>query len=198
MKTKNEVSIVMIRNFIYFFPVLLTLSFFACSTGEKEESETLVKVNGCDLTCCEFKGQLARELNYDADLKLTRGVREAFLEQLIQEVLLLQEAKRLKLDRKEGFMRAMERHWKSTLIRDLLELKGKEINETILVPQSEIEASYKTIKEEGGTVPSLAEIQDIIVKEIKEKKTSQKLEEWLADLEKKANIQINKKLLFKD
>ena len=148
------------KNLICFLLVLLPLSFFSCSNGESEEGETLVKINNYDLRYDEFQRQLARELNFDADLKLTREVREAFLEQLIQEELLIQEAKRLKLDRKEKFVLAIERYWKSTLIRDLLERKGEEISQTILVPQTEIEAYYERIKEGGKTAQPLAEIQD--------------------------------------
>ena len=185
-------------NFIFLFFLLLPLSFFACSNGEQKELETLAKVNDYDLSCSEFKRQLARELNFNADLKLTSEVKDAFLEQLIQEELLIQEAKRLKLDRKDRFVRAIERYWKSTLIRDLLELKGEEINETILVPQAEIEAYYKKIKEESGTVPSLAEIKDLIEKELKEKKKCQKLKEWMEGLRNKADIEIHQERLLKD
>lgn len=186
------------KNLICLFLVLLTLSFFACSNGEQEGSETLVKINDYDLSYGEFQRQLARELNFDADLKLTRAVREEFLKQLIQEELLVQEAKRLKLDRKEKFVRAIERYWKSTLIRDLLERKGQEIDQTILVPRAEIEAYYERMKEGGETVPSLAEMQDKIERELKEKKKCERLKEWMADLKNKADIEINQKLLFKD
>lgn len=186
------------KKLVCFLLFLLLPSFFACSNGEQKESKTLAKINNFDLSCREFEVQLARELNFEADIKLTREVKEAFLEQLIQESLLVQEAKRLKLDREEKFMKTIERYWKSTLIRDLLELKGKEINQRILVPQEEIEAYYKKIKEEGGTAPPLSEIQDIIVKELKETKKCQRLKEWIADLNRKANIRINQELLFKN
>ena len=66
--------------------------FFACSNGEQAKGETLVKINDYDLSFGEFHRQLARELNFNEDLKLTRKVREEFLEKLIQEELLIQEA----------------------------------------------------------------------------------------------------------
>ena len=180
------------------FFLFLVLSIFACSSGEQKESEPLAKINNYTLSCCEFEGKLARELNFDADLKLTREVRRAFLEQLIQEELLIQEAKRLDLDRKDKFIRAIERHWKSTLIRDLLELKGKEITETILVPQADIEACYKEMKKEGAAVPSLSEIQDLIVKELKEKEKRKRLKAWMKDLQSQADIEIYQACLLKD
>jgi hypothetical protein len=107
-------------------------------------------------------------------------------------------ARRLKLDRKEKFTRAIERYWKSTLIRDLLERKSEEISQTIVVPQTEIEAFYERLKKESETSPPLAEIQDEIITELKEKKMSEKLKEWLTRVEKKADIKIDQKLLLKD
>ena len=162
----NEVYI-MKSNFIIFFLLLLPISFSACSNGEREKGETLVKINDYNLSLLEFQQQLARELNFNEDLKLTPEVKTAFLEQLIQEELLIQEARRLKLDRKEKFMRAIERYWKSTLIRDLLERKGEEIGQTISIPQTEIKAFYERMKKEGETPPPLAEIQDEITTELK-------------------------------
>ena len=182
-------------NFIFLL-LLLPLSFFSCSNEEQGEGETLVKINAYNLSVGEFQRQLARELNFDADLKLTGRVKEAFLGQLIQEALLIQEAKRLKLDRKEKFIRTIERHWKSTLIRDLLVRKGEEISQAILVSQSEIEAYYEKIKEGGKPVPPLSEMQDKIANELKEKKKSEKLAMWVADLKKKATIEINQELFL--
>ena len=178
--------------------LFLALSIFACSDGERKESEPLAKINNFTLCYCEFEGKLARELNFDADLKLTPEVKKAFLEQLIQEELLIQEAKRLNLDKKDKFARAIERYWKSTLIRDLLELKGNEINETILVPQAEIDAYYKKMKEERAAVPPLSEIQDLIVKELKEKEKRKRLKAWMMDLQERADIEIHQACLLKD
>ena len=186
------------RNITCFFLVLLTLSFFACSNGKQKDSDTLAKINNYDLSYDEFQRQLADELHFATDLKLTKEVREKFLNQLIQEQLLIQEAKKLKLDRKEKFERAIERYWKSTLIKDLLERKGKELSQAILIPQEAVEAYYKKLKKSGKPIPPLAEMQDKIVRKLKEKKKLEKLKKWMADLKKKADIKINQKLLFKD
>jgi hypothetical protein len=80
-------------NFTFFLLLLLPLSFSACSNGEREKGETLAKINDYDLSLLEFQQQLTLELNFNADLKLTPEVKTAFLEQLIQEELLIQEAR---------------------------------------------------------------------------------------------------------
>lgn len=178
--------------------ISLFLSVFACSKGEQQEGETLVKINDFDLSLREFQLRLAEELKYDERLKLTNQVKEDFLNQLIQEELLIQEAKRLRLDRKEKFVRAMERYWKSTLIRDLLESKAREIGPTTLVSQAEIEAHYERVKQEGNLVGGVDETYNRMAEEVREKKKRQKLEEWMAELHQKADIQINQKLLLRD
>ncbi len=185
------------KNIICFFLVFFTLSFFACSneTQKEKNNDTLAKINGYKLSYDEFQRQLADELRYSPDIKLTKDVREKFLNQLIQEQLLIQEAKKLKLDRKKEFVRAIERYWKSTLIRNLLEIKGEEISKTILIPQEEVEAYYKRLKKSGKPVPPLEKMQDKIVKKLKEKKKREELKKWMTDLRKKANIKVNQKLL---
>jgi hypothetical protein len=90
-------------------------------------------INDYHLTLDEFQDQLAAELKLEKDFKLTEEAKREFLEGLIRKELLIQEAKRLKLDRKEKFVRAIERYWESTLIRDIMDLKGKEIAKKIFV-----------------------------------------------------------------
>ncbi len=184
------------KNLACFLLILLSLSFFSCSKGESEENKILAGINNYELTYDEFQLQLAQEL--DRDLKLTKEIREEFLEQLIRKEVLIQEAVRLKLDRKEKFVRAIERYWESTLIRDLLETKGKEISQRILIPQETIAAHYAEMKKKDETLLHLSKLQDEISKELKEMEKTRMLREWINGLEKKANIHINQKLLSKD
>ena len=63
---------------VFFLLLLLPLSFSACSDGGPGEGETLVKINDYNLSLLEFQQQLARELNFNEDLKLTPEVKTAF------------------------------------------------------------------------------------------------------------------------
>ena len=131
----------------------------------------------------------------DKDFKLTREAKKEFLEQLIRKELLIQEAKKLRLDRKDKFIRTIERYWESTLIRDVIELKSKEIEKKVYVSEDEIEIRYKEMKESRNKLLPLQGIRDIISKELKEKKKTMMLEKWISDLRKKARIEIAEELL---
>jgi hypothetical protein len=185
-------------NFTFFLLLLVLLSFFSCSNKEQERDEVLCRINNFKLYCDEFQEQLAQDVNSYEGLKSTEEVRRTFLKELIEEELLIQEAKKLELDRKKKFVRAIERYWKSTLIRDLLEKKGEEIDKTITVSQTEMEVYYNKIKEDNRNVPPLSEIQDKIAEKLKESKKREELRKWVAGLQKKADIDINQDLLIKN
>lgn len=186
------------RSILYLLLFILLLHLFSCTQEQAKEDKILAGINDYNLTIDEFQYQLAAELEMDEDFKLTKEVKKEFLEELIRKELLIQEAKRLKLDRKEKFIRAIERYWESTLIRDLVEMKGEEISNRILISQEEIEACYNDMEKPEKKLPPLAELREKIAEELKEKKKTGMLKEWIDDLRKNARIEINEELLYKD
>lgn len=183
-----------------FFPLIFVLSFslFCCAQEQTEKKEIVAKINDYELTLKEFDDQLVAELELDKDFKLTKEAKREFLEQLIRKELLIQEATKLELDRREKFTRAIERYWESTLIRDLVELKGKEFSQRAYISQEEIEARYEEMKKLEGELPLLEKIQEKIAQELKEQKKRKKLKEWINYLRKNAKIEIDENLLYKD
>ena len=171
------------------------MSLFCCSQEKPEETEIVSRINDYNLTLDEFQCQLAAELELDKDFKLTEQAKRDFLEELIRKELLIQEAKKLKLDRKDKFVRTIERYWESTLIRDIIDLKSKKIEKKTYVSREEIEMRYKEMKKSDEKLPSLKEIEEQIGKELKEKKKTRMLEEWISDLRKNARIEIHEELL---
>jgi len=193
---KEEAGAMKKRSFclLLFF---LSLSLFYCSQEKGEKGKILARINDYNLTLNEFQYQLAAELELDKDFKLTKEAKREFLEGLIEKELLIQEAKRLQLDRREKFIRTIERYWESTLIRDLMEMKGREITQRTYISQEEIEDSYKEMQKSEERPPSFKELEEKITKELKEKKKTRMLKEWINDLREKAKIEINKELLYK-
>ena len=171
------------------------MSLFCCSQEKPEETEILSRINDYNLTLDEFQYELTAELELDKDFKLTEEAKRKFLEELIRKELLIQEAKKLKLDRKDKFVRTIERYWESTLIRDLIDLKSREIEKKAYVSQKEIETRYKEMKKSEEKLPPLKEIDEQIGKELKEKKKTTMLEEWISDLRKNAKVEIYEELL---
>ena len=177
------------------FLLFLSLILFCCSQDKAEKSKIVCRINDYILTLDDFEYQLAAELEFDEDFKLTEEAKREFLEELIRKELLIQEAKKLELDRKDEFVRAIERYWESTLIRDLIDLKSKEINKKTYVSQEEIETRYKEMKASEEKLPPLKEIQEEISKELREEKKSDMLKEWIDDLRKNAKVEIVEELL---
>jgi len=175
--------------------LLMLVGFSGCQRENGEKPEVLARINDYNLTLDEFQKQLASEMEMDKEFKLTRKARKAFLNELIKKEILIQEARKLKLDTREEFREAIERYWESTLIRDLLELKAKDIAERTYVSEEEIAARYKAIKAADKTLPPLDAMREKIRKKLKEEKKTAFLQEWINNLKKKADIKINEKLL---
>lgn len=169
--------------------------FFGCSQETGEKGAVLSRINDYELTLNEFERQLTAELELDKTFKLTREAKVHFLEDLIRKELLLQEAKRRKLDRREAFVQAMERYWESTLIRDLIEVKGKEIEEKTYVSQEEIKDRYHQLTNRDPSLPPLDQVEEKLKRELTEKKKSRSLKEWISGLRERADVQIRDDLL---
>jgi hypothetical protein len=174
---------------------LILVGFFGCTRESGEKSEVLARINDFNLTLPEFQRQLASEVEMDKDFKVTRDAKKAFLKQLIRKEILIQEARRLKLDTKEEFRRAIERYWESTLIKDLIELKAKDIAGKTYISEEEIAARYKALRAADRTIRPLKDMREEIVKRLKDKKKTELLEAWISNLRKKAHIEVNEKLL---
>ncbi len=181
------------KKIICLFVIFLTL--LCCSDKSKQKGDVIAIINDFHLSIDEFEQQLAAELEFDKEFKITQKAKKEFLDELIKKELLIQEAKKLKLDRKKKFIQAIERYWESTLIRDLIDLKGAEIDKHTLVSQEEILDHYNEIKKETPTLPPLNKIQKNIHDELKEKKKRLKLKQWITELKKNAKIKTHENLL---
>jgi peptidyl-prolyl cis-trans isomerase C len=187
------------KRLLSFALVILTAAgFLGCSREQKERKEVLARINNFELTFAEFERQLARELELDPDLRLTKEAQKTFLEELIRKELLIQEAKKRRLDRKERFIRSMERYWEATLIRDLMELKGAEIDGRTYISAEEVQDYYRAMAESEKTLPPLHVIETELIEDLKEKKKCARLEEWISDLQRKARVEVHEDVLFRD
>lgn len=188
----------MVKRLFFIFISGLFLYFSGCAKNQDEDATVLAEINDYQLTLKDFETQLASNLEFERDFKLTQKAKKQFLDNLIEKELLLQEAMKLKLDRNKKFIAAIERYWEATLIKNLMELRGKEITESTYVSQEEVEARYGEMKRLRGNLPPMEEMQQKIVKRIKEEKKSRKLAQWVQDLKRNAKIEINQKLLLKN
>ena len=170
----------------------------ACSPSPENvgDGKTLATINDYRLSWNAFQRQLASELELEKDYKLTEDAKKEFLETLIRKELLIQEAMRLKLDRKEAFKKSIEKYWESTLIRDLVDLKSLEISETIYISQEEITDRYGELKKYSPDMgPLTDELYEQLQQELKASKKTVKLDAWIGELKSQAKIKIDEALL---
>lgn len=183
------------------FGLILAISFSvlqACSPASEStgDEKILATINDYHLSLDAFSRQLASELELEKNYKLTEDAKREFLETLIDKELLIQEAVRMKLDRRDAFTKAIEKYWESTLIRDLITLKSQEISETIYVSQEEVVERYGALKQSAPTMgPLTEELKEQLLQELKASKKSNRLKTWIDELRKQATIEIDDALL---
>jgi len=186
------------RCVIHWVVMSLILGLYSCSQDKSGQDLVLAQINDYALTLNEFNTQLKEELEYDKDFKLNHDARKRFLDQIITKELLIQEAKRRELDREDKFIRAIERYWEATLIRDLMALEGQAIEKRTVVSQEEIEARYGAMLKSDPNQPPLASLQDQIAQEIINERKQRSLEEWIGRLKTQAQISVNERLITKE
>ena len=174
----------------FFLLLALLLLGAGCTANTPPESETIVlQVNDSAITLPEFNEMLKFSAYADPELEITEQSRDDFVQYLIRRQLMIQEAARLKLDRKNEFVMTIQTYWESTLIRNLMDLKSQELKQHVLVTEDEITRYYTENKDRFDTPPEEAREQIRTI--LTSKKIEEKLEQWALDLREKADIRIN-------
>ena len=172
--------------------VLVVSAALAACSGEPEEDRgpVVARINDYELTLEEYETQLNSDVSMSELYRLTEEDKREFLERLIRKELLIQEAMRRKLDRREAFVRAIERYWESTLIRDLMELEGEEIRERSSVTEKEIRARYEQMKEAKANLPPFEEMRERIGRTLLEETRQERLRAWVESLREGADVEV--------
>ena len=143
---------------VFMIPVFLV----GCVQNDKPKP-AVIKINNYEITQAEFEQEFkdssfAREDNPQA--------RKDFLDNLVDRILILQDAQKKGLDNDPQFLKMVEKFWMHSLLRLALEKKSQEISKASLG---------------SGEAAKLKE--------------SQMMSDWLTQLRKNANIQVNQDLI---
>jgi hypothetical protein len=171
--------------FCLFSSVLLA----CCTSDPAEKNGHLVKINAYTITSEEVDSRLKLEAELNSNFYVSEDTRAEFVKNLIQSQLLIQEAKKQKLDQREMFRQTIQRYWESTLIRDLLAEKGAQLRKTTVVTREETEEYFRKNKEylpEG----TFEELQTELARKIEDQKVSTRLASWIEELKTAAQIEI--------
>lgn len=149
---------------------LVVLSFFSfllfinsCSSEKKREHKIVATVNDIPIPFEELQREVSVYSKRQPAFKITPASLEYYLKTMIDKKLIIQEAMKKGLAEDKKFVETIKAFWEQTLIRDMIDVKGKEWAERLFVTEDEIQQQYNKIqlmpvvKVAGANTKDLAE-----------------------------------------
>jgi len=173
--------------------VLLVCSILVFGCGKPAvKTDTLVKINNYEISKAEFEEEFKDSVFGRTD---TLESRKAFLNNLINRKLILQDAGRKGLDKDKSFLMMIERFWEQSLLKLALDQKSKELSGAPFVSDKAIEDTYKSMLKEGKTDKTYDQMYQQVKWEVAKREEAKKMNEWISDLRKNSCVEINGELL---
>jgi len=172
---------------IFILPAFLV----ACSGGP-QPAETVIKINNYEITRSGFEREFKDSVFGRVDNPQSR---KEFLDNLIDRILILQEAQKAGLDNDPLFLKMVEEFWAQSLLKLAIENKSKEITGASFVSDKAIEEIYQNMLKDGKTTRSYEEMYQQIKRDMIKLQESRMMSQWLTQLRKSAVIQVNKDLV---
>ncbi len=127
--------------------VVIAVAVFVVYNIKQEEpkGEALAKINDYVLTVEDFKDEMLHS-PYTVSNMVNK---EELLDLIVRREILIQEAQEQGLDKKKDFMRTIERYWKQTLVKELLEQKSEQLRKKMSDEQARkaLEEWIKVLKD---------------------------------------------------
>lgn len=146
-----------------YLSLLFVILLAAGCCRQPAQKDILAKVNNYEITREEFNDELKISATASTD---DPQAKKAFLDNLINRKLILQDAQAKGLDRDANFLKMIQHFWEQSLLKLAVEKKANE-----------------TAAPSGMSSREAREAQ------------ARALNDWIADLRKKANIKVNYNLL---
>lgn len=173
---------------IFITILLLIIIFVFIKLKPPKQEDYLVKINNYTITMQEFNDEFKASAYAKNN---TLESKKEFLSMLIQRKLVLQDAQARGLDKDKEFLKSIERFWEQSLLKQVLDKKSQEINGSLSIPDSAVEAIYNKLKSEGKADKPYAQMYSQIKWSLTRLQESQAINRWVVSLYKKANIKIN-------
>ncbi len=175
------------------FSVCIFSGLTSCGpTNPGEASDTAIQVNEVTISTKEFNDLIKLQAYSDPEMNISRETRKEFVDYLIRKELMIQEAIRLKMDRKEEFIKTIETYWESTLIRRLLDYKTAQLREKILITEEDMQAYYAQHRDEF--IDPYDQAKPGIKHVLESKALERELEAWTKGLRAGAKISVDPSL----
>lgn len=166
-----------------------------CSKESSDDGKSVVSVNEERISLEAFQREIAIRSKQDPSFKITPLTVKEQLDTAVDRKLMIQEAMKMGLANNEDFARTIQVFWEQTLIRELIEAKNQEWKDRLFVTEQEVHDYYNRINEGSGNLPPLETLYDQIKRSLLEQKQTAALEEWLAEVRERADIEINSTLV---
>lgn len=174
----------------------LMLLIVGCAVEDTTDQDILARINDYRLPLAQFEQELADDMEMNDAFKLTDDARFQFLERMIRRELLIQEAKKMGLDRKPEFVRTIEKYWEATLIRNLMVHKNQQLMQTVTIDEAQIDAACsKFFGSACGSGQKDAALRQKVRAQLLEEKAAEQLEAWAQQLRDRAQVKIESHLL---
>lgn len=174
--------------------VLFCLGIIGCGPQPaKPSGQVLLTVNDYELTKSEFDEGFAQSPYADRQDKVK--ARSEYMENLIDQKLILLDAQKRNIDKTPDFLRTIEHFWEQSLITVALGTKTRDINKSVVLSEEELRRFYESMVKEGITTRSYDEVYPQIKRQAMKQMESRLLNEWMKDLRSKALISVDRDLL---
>ena len=157
------------------------------------QGKVVLKVNDYHVTRNEFEQGFAESMYADREDKVQ--AKADYLENLINQKLIVLDAQKKKLDRSQDFLRSIERFWEQSLMTVALGVKTREISKSVNVRETELKNFYDNMVKDGITTKSYQEVYPQIKWQAEKQMESRLLDEWMKGLRAQATINIDKSIL---
>lgn len=137
------------RNFVWMMLIALSVICFCFGCSKKDQDGKIIaKINNYSMTVQDLQD----EIEHSPYTTRKENGLENILDLAIRKQVLIQEAQRQGLDRKQSFMKTIERYWEQTLIRELIQKESAIISQRVNKDKQEealniwLEGLYKKAK----------------------------------------------------
>ncbi len=122
--------------------------------------------------------------------------RQVFLDNMINQKLIIIDARAKGLDKNKDFLRMIQSFWEQSLLTVALREKSKDISlETTQISSQEVQAVYDQMVKDGKTAKSLNDVYPQIQSMLTRQKESEKINQWVNGLRQKTAVEIHQEYL---
>ncbi len=174
------------------FALCMSLFFLSGCGKDVSRGKPAIQINDYMMTPEEFNEKFT-ELNI---YSYRPEAKKVFLDTLINQKIILQEAQRLGLDKQDDFLKSIEKFWEQSLLKIIITDKSAEISKKVTVSDAEVAASYKRWKEKNsGDTRPYVKMQEVLKKQLIKEKQSSIFNTWVEGLKARSTVMVDEKAL---